>query len=396
MDDIGAVLDAAGAERPASPACQRARCSPRCSAPPTRSGRSALVLYGGWGCTVGDESYRAMPGRARFDEFAADVQRSWDDMGAFLALWAPTSNTIPPCATGGRARFTAAPARRPRWRGCGCSPTSTSAASCGAIHTPTLVLHRAGDRIIAVENGRWLAAHIPGARVRRAARATTTSGGSATRTRCSTRSSASSSAPGPHASPNASSRRCSSPTSSTPPERAAEVGDRRWRDVRARHEAIVRDRLARFRGQEVKTLGDGFMSRFDGPARAIRCAAAIRDAVRALGLELRAGLHTGEVEVVDHDLHGIAVAIAARVAATAAPGEVHRLPHGPRSGRRLGNRVRGPRYPRPRGHRRRLASVRAGGGLSLPTSAGWTPTAAAAARSTPPAAAARHSAPARP
>ena len=90
----------------------------------------------------------------------------------------------------------------------------------------------------------------------------------------------------------------------------------------ARHEAIVRDRLARFRGQEVKTLGDGFLARFDGPARAIRCAAAIRAAVRPLGLELRAGLHTGEVDVVDDDVHGIAVAIAARVASTAAPGEV--------------------------------------------------------------------------
>jgi class 3 adenylate cyclase len=104
--------------------------------------------------------------------------------------------------------------------------------------------------------------------------------------------------------------------------RAAALGDRRWRDLMARHEAIVRDRLARFQGHEVKALGDGFMSTFDGPARAIRCAAAIRDAVLALGLELRAGLHTGEVEVVDGDVHGIAVAIAARVAATAAAGEV--------------------------------------------------------------------------
>ncbi len=105
-------------------------------------------------------------------------------------------------------------------------------------------------------------------------------------------------------------------------ERAAAVGDVRWRDLLAEHQARVRRELVRFRGHEVKTLGDGFLATFDGPARAIRCARAIATDARSLGLEVRVGLHTGEVEPVDHDVGGIAVHIAARVADLAAAGEV--------------------------------------------------------------------------
>jgi class 3 adenylate cyclase len=104
--------------------------------------------------------------------------------------------------------------------------------------------------------------------------------------------------------------------------RAAELGDRRWRDLLDRHHAAVRAELARFRGREVKTTGDGFLATFDGPARAVRGAEAIGAAVRTLGLELRAGLHTGEIELLGDDVGGIAVHIAARVAALAGPGEV--------------------------------------------------------------------------
>jgi class 3 adenylate cyclase len=104
--------------------------------------------------------------------------------------------------------------------------------------------------------------------------------------------------------------------------RASQLGDRRWRDLLEGHHRIVRRELARFRGREVKTVGDGFMATFDGPARAIRCASAIVGSVRALGIEVRAGLHTGECEVMGEDIGGLAVHIAARVAAAAGPGEV--------------------------------------------------------------------------
>jgi pimeloyl-ACP methyl ester carboxylesterase len=105
-------------------------------------------------------------------------------------------------------------------------------------------------------------------------------------------------------------------------EKAVELGDRGWRELLEQHHARTRAQLSRFRGVELDTAGDGFFARFDGPARAIRCACAVRDAVTELGLEVRAGLHTGECEVLDGKVAGIAVSIGARVAARAGPGEV--------------------------------------------------------------------------
>jgi len=103
---------------------------------------------------------------------------------------------------------------------------------------------------------------------------------------------------------------------------AAELGDARWRDLLAQHHACVRSQLSLFRGVEIDTAGDGFFARFDGPARAIRCAKAIGDTVGEIGLQLRLGLHTGECEILDGKVAGIAVAIGARVSAQAAAGEV--------------------------------------------------------------------------
>ena len=105
-------------------------------------------------------------------------------------------------------------------------------------------------------------------------------------------------------------------------ERAAALGDRRWRELVAQHHSTVRTLLARYRGVEMDTAGDGFFASFEGPARAVRCAMAITDAVRPLGIELRAGLHTGEMERLDGKVGGLAVNIGARVAAMAAPSEV--------------------------------------------------------------------------
>ena len=321
MDDIAAVLDAAGAEQAAIAGMSEGAVLAALfgAAHPERT--SALVLYGGWGCTVGDEGYRAMPDREDFDGFAADVQRSWDDMGPFLALWAPTYEHDPAV----REWWTRALHR-------GASPASAVAwlrmladfdirGVVGAIHTPTLVLHRAGDRIITVENGRWLGESIPGAEyVELAGEDHLWWLGDQDALLDEVERFLVGAAPVREPDRVLATVLFTDIVDST--RRAAELGDRRWRDLMARHEAIVRERLARFRGHEVKTLGDGFLSRFDGPARAIRCAAAIRDAMLPLGLEVRAGLHTGEVDVVDDDVHGIAVAIAARVAATAAAGEV--------------------------------------------------------------------------
>ena len=104
--------------------------------------------------------------------------------------------------------------------------------------------------------------------------------------------------------------------------RAAELGDRAWRELLERHQAIVRSELERWRGREIDTAGDGFLAAFDGPARAIRCAQAVERASEALGLPVRAGVHTGECEQVNGDLRGIAVHIGARIASLAGAGEV--------------------------------------------------------------------------
>jgi pimeloyl-ACP methyl ester carboxylesterase len=103
---------------------------------------------------------------------------------------------------------------------------------------------------------------------------------------------------------------------------AAQIGDQAWRDLLERHNMLIRKELGRFRGREIHTVGDGFLATFDGPARAVRCAQAICVAVRTLGLEVRAGVHTAEIELVGDDIRGLAVHIAARVMSAAGPGEV--------------------------------------------------------------------------
>ncbi len=189
-----------------------------------------------------------------------------------------------------------------------------------AVNVPTLVVHASDDRVCNVENGRFLARTIPGARyvelpdvdhvpwfnpeptvaeIREflTGRREAAAGDRVLKTVLFT-----------------------DLVGST--ERATELGDRRWRDLLEQHHAAVRRELVRFDGHERDTAGDGFFATFDGPARAIRCAQAIVDALRPLDLDVRAGLHTGEVELLDGKVAGIAVNIGARVAAQGGPGEV--------------------------------------------------------------------------
>ena len=190
-----------------------------------------------------------------------------------------------------------------------------------SIQAPTLVIHRRGNRHVRVEHGRYLAQHIPGALYRelegedhsffagdtdglvdeveefltgvRPARDTDRLLATVLFTDI---------------------------VNST--QRASELGDRGWRTVLDAHDAVIRSQLVRHRGREIKTTGDGFLVTFDGPARAIRCAGAIRDLVRELGIDIRAGLHTGEIESRGDDISGIGVVIAQRVSALAGGGEI--------------------------------------------------------------------------
>ena len=190
-----------------------------------------------------------------------------------------------------------------------------------SMRVPTLVLHRVGDRYIRVGHGRYLAEHIPGAKYVELPGEdhhffmgdTEAMLGEIEEFLTGVR-------PVPEIDRVLATVLFTDIVRST--ERAAMLGDPAWRALLDTHHGIARRELERHRGREVKTVGDGFLATFDGPARAIRCACGIRDGVRPLGIEIRAGLHTGECELMGDDVGGIAVHIGARVAASAAASEV--------------------------------------------------------------------------
>jgi len=190
-----------------------------------------------------------------------------------------------------------------------------------AIRAPTMIIHRTGDRVSEVGHARYMAEHIAGARLVELSgidHAYWIDGGDAILG---------------HIEQFLTGRLYvhepervlatvlfADIVGST--ERVAKLGDGQWRELLATFHRKVREVLQQYRGREINTTGDGLFAAFDGPARAVRCAGAIRDAVRPLGLEVRCGLHTGECEIVGDDLAGIAVHIGARVGGLAGPGEV--------------------------------------------------------------------------
>ena len=195
-----------------------------------------------------------------------------------------------------------------------------------AIRVPTLVLHNRDDPWVEVGNGRYLAQHIPGAQYIEFPAAghilsAATSGPLMDAIEgFLKRAWAVAAADGSEPDRVLATVLFTDIVGSS--DRAVSLGDRAWRELLERHHAIVRRELVRFRGTEVDTAGDGFFVAFDGPARAIRCAQAIVDGVRAMGIEVRAGLHTGECDITDGKVAGITVAIGARIASLAAPSEV--------------------------------------------------------------------------
>ena len=191
-----------------------------------------------------------------------------------------------------------------------------------SIQTPTLVLHRPADALMDVRHSRYLAEHIPGARyVELPGTETLVFGSDADGELDEIEEFLTGVRPVRDPDRILATVMFSDIVDST--SRAAELGDRRWRDLLDLIDRSIAQELARFRGRTVKSMGDGFLATFDGPARAIRCATAIRDAASAqFGLRMRSGLHTGEIEVIGNDVGGIAVHIGARVGANAAPGEV--------------------------------------------------------------------------
>jgi class 3 adenylate cyclase len=190
-----------------------------------------------------------------------------------------------------------------------------------SVRVPTLVVHRRDNRLVEAGHGRYLAEHIAGARYVEVAGADYLPFlGDAGVILDEIEEFLTGSRRRPEADRVLATVLFTDIVGST--RRAAAIGDRRWRELLEIHDTLVRRELALFGGREIDTTGDGFLATFDGPGRAIRCARSIGRAVRQLDLEVRAGLHTGEVEVIGRKIAGIAVHIAARVAALAGPGEV--------------------------------------------------------------------------
>jgi class 3 adenylate cyclase len=191
-----------------------------------------------------------------------------------------------------------------------------------SIRVPTLVLHRTGDKFIDIRHSQYLAEHIPGARyVELEGTETLAFSGDGASELDEIEEFLTGARHIPDPERILATVMFSDIVDST--QRAADLGDRRWRETLQLIEAAVGRELQRFRGRAVKTMGDGFLATFDGPARGIRCATAIRDIARSqFDLEVRSGLHTGEIEVMGDDVGGLAVHIGARVGAIAGPGEV--------------------------------------------------------------------------
>jgi pimeloyl-ACP methyl ester carboxylesterase len=320
MDDVRAVLDAAGSEQAALLGVSEGGPMSILFAATYPERARALILCG---AEVKEEKTDDWPWgestREEFEEWITLVPTSWGK-GQSLGYFAPSrEDDEEMIAWFGRLQMQSGSPRE--------AETIMRMAFAidvrdvvPAVKIPTLVLHRTGDLVSHVENGRWLARRIEGARLVEL--------------------------PGADHAPfidgdeilgeiqefltgvrePAEQDRVLATVLFTDivgsTDRALQLGDRRWRDLLERHNEVVRRDLGRFRGHEVDTAGDGFFATFDGPARAIRCARSVVDDVRALGLEVRAGLHTGECELSDSAVRGIAVHTGARVASMAGPGEV--------------------------------------------------------------------------
>jgi pimeloyl-ACP methyl ester carboxylesterase len=315
MDDVRAVMDAAGSQRAALLGVSEGGPMSVMFAATYPERTRALVLYGAWAVN----HLRQTMSQEQRDVRLEAVRQSWGT-GRSAMLMAPS-----------RATEEAVVRAWARYERQSCSPAGVVSLFRAAlefdvrdllptVRVPTLVLHRSGDTAVPVEGGRYLAAHIPGAKYVEM--------------------------PGiDHAPPLGDGERLvgeieefltgsrtdietdrvlatvlfTDVVEST--RRAADLGDRQWRALLDQHDQAVRQQLARFRGREVKHTGDGFLATFDGPARAVRCASAISQTLEPLGIAVRGGLHSGEVELRGNDIGGIAVNIAARVAEMAGPGE---------------------------------------------------------------------------
>ena len=318
MDDVRAVMDAAGSERAALLGYSEGGPLSILFAATYPERTSALVLYGTYAkrCDP-DADYPWAPTREVREAYAKQIELEWG--------WEADMGRMAPTADEAMARWWAARAHA------AASPGAARALILmnsemdvrhvlPAIRVPTLVMHRSGDLDARVEEGRYIAERIPGARFVELPGEDHVPWIDAEGFLEEVEEFLTGQRPAPEPDRVLATILFTDIVGST--AMAAKLGDRRWAELLQAHHAAVRRELERWRGQELDTAGDGFFAAFDGPARAVRCALAVRDAVRALGLDVRAGVHTGECERLDGTLGGIAVHIGARVSAQADAGEV--------------------------------------------------------------------------
>lgn len=320
MDDVRAVLDAAGSEHAAVFGASEGAVMSVLFAATFPQRTSALVIYGGFAKRTWSEDYPWAPTPQARQKYFEAIEQGW---GGPVDL----ETLAPSAARDERFRESWATYLRRS-----ASPRAALAlakmntyidvrAVLPAVHVPTLVLHRAGDIDVNVAEGRYIAEHIPGAKfVELPGDDHLWYAGDADAVIDEVEEFLTGARHVPDAKRILATILFTDIVQST--RTAAQVGDRRWHELLERHHALVRREIARFHGQEIKTTGDGFLAIFDGPARAVYCALALCDGIRTLGLEMRAGVHTGECEMIGDDIGGVAVHIAARVLAEANPGEV--------------------------------------------------------------------------
>jgi pimeloyl-ACP methyl ester carboxylesterase len=323
IDDVRAVMDAVGSERAALIGISEGGPMSAMFAATHPERVSSLVLYGAMGRTTWAPDYPWANEADALREAAAEfIAPYWgQDARGILDLFAPSLADNPEAValTERLERSSASPAMVQKIFEM--FMDIDVRAILPTIQVPTLVLHRRHDRVVNWRAGRALAEAIPGARYVEVEGVDHLPWGS-----------------DPEAILGEIEEFLTGSRTEVEPDRvlatlmftdlvgstarAAQAGDARWRETLAAHHADVRNALARFRGREVKTMGDGFLAVFDGPARAVRCGEAIIAEARAHGLEVRVGLHCGEVELIGDDVGGIAVHIGARIGALAGGGEV--------------------------------------------------------------------------
>ena len=322
MEDVNAVLDAVGSERAALFGTSEGGPMSILFAASHPQRTIALVIFGSYAKRSWAEDYTFGWLEERWNAVLSNMERNWGTpKGVDLEMWAPSIAHDAERATKSAAYFRAAAIPGAALAVMSMNRDIDVRRVLPSVRVPTLILHRVDEKVIDVEHARYLARHIPGARLIELPGVDHIfwiGDGDAILDEVELFLTGRRQAAEPERV--LATVQFTDIVQST--ERAAALGDRKWRDVLERFQSMVRETLREHRGREIDTAGDGFLAAFDGPARAIRCAAAVRERARAQGIDLRAGIHTGECEIIGDKLGGIAVHTGSRVASKAEPGEI--------------------------------------------------------------------------